>query len=177
MGPESLRRRFRVERLGDLTLNWIKVLVYLGTSKSGSREPSAERLAKETLGLGSENVITEYAYPALLKKGYIRLLARNLPERDANSYELTEKGRKAMGQLLNAVGFFELGIMVVISLVVGAMIGAVYLAYLQYPSYLALVLALGTSAGIVEVFFLYVFVRMAKQRRREMLSIMLQKSP
>ncbi len=172
MSLESLRRRFRVERLGDLTLDWIKVLVYLDSSKRGSREPSAEKLGKK-LGI-SENTITVYAYPALVRNGYIRLLANNLPERDANSYELTQKGRKALGHLLNAVGFFELGIMVAISLVVGAMVGTLYLAYLQYPSYLTFVLALVVSAGIVEAFFLFVFVRMARQRRREVLSMMLK---
>ncbi len=174
MALESLRKRFRVQRLGDLTLNWIKVLAYLESSKSGSRESSAEKLANE-LGLGSENVITVYAYPTLRRKGYIRPLASNLPERDANSYELTPKGRKALGYFLNAFGFAEMGVMVVVSLVVGAVIGLMYLASLQSPSFFPIALGLTFSAAIVEAFFLGFSLWAARQRRREVLQIMLQK--
>lgn len=81
---EYLKRRFRVERLGDLTIDWIKVLAYLENSKRGGRESSAEKLGKK-LGI-SENAITEYAYPGLLRRGYIKLFSENLPRRDANSY-------------------------------------------------------------------------------------------
>jgi hypothetical protein len=174
MTLESLRRRFRVQRLGDLTLNWIKVLAYLESSKSGSREPSAEKLAEE-LGLGSENVITVYAYPALRRKAYIRLLAGNLPNRDANSYELTPKGKKAIGYFLNAFGFAEMGIMVVVSLIVGAVMGLMYLASLQSPSFFTIALGLTISAAVVEAFFLGFTMWAARQRRREVLQIMLQK--
>ncbi len=174
MALESLKRRFRVERMGDLTLNWIKVLAYLDNSKRGNRESSAEKLGKE-LGI-PENTITNYAYPALLNYGYIRLLGDNLPDRDANSYALTQKGRRALGNFFNAVGLVEMGIMVGISLIVGAVIGiSLYPAYAQYPSYLFTVLVLTVSAGAIEAFFLSVFVWMARQRRREVLSIMLQK--
>jgi hypothetical protein len=125
MALESLKRRFRVERLGDLTIDWIKVLVYLESTRRGDRESSAENLGRR-LGV-SENTITDYAYPALFRKGYIKILGENLPRRDANSYELTPKGKRALGKLLNAVGLFELGIMVGISLVVGALVGLMYL--------------------------------------------------
>ncbi len=174
MALEFLKRRFRVQRLGDLTLNWIKVLAYLESSKSGSREPSAEKLADE-LGLGSENVITVYAYPALRRKGYVRLLASNLPERDANSYELTPKGRKALGYFLNTFGFAEMGTMVVVSLIVGAVIGLMSLAYLQNPPFFPLALGLVIFAAVIEAFFFAFSVWAARQRRREVLQIMLQK--
>ena len=173
MTIDSLKKRFRVQRQGDLTLNWIKVLAYLDSSNNGSRESSAEKLGKE-IGV-PENVITEYAYPALLKNGYIKRLADNLPERDANSYEVTQKGRRALGNFLNAVGLVELGVMVGISLVVGATIGFMYPIFLQYPSYLTIILGVAVLAGMVELFFLSVFVWMARKRRREVLSIMLQK--
>lgn len=174
MALESLKRRFRVQRLGDLTLNWIKVLAYLESSKSASRESSAKKLADE-LGLGSENVITVYAYPHLRREGYIRLLASNLPERDANSYELTPKGRKALGYFLNTFGFAEMGIAVVTSLIVGALIGLMSLAYLQNPPFFPIAFAFVLFAAIVEAFFLSFSVWAAKQRRREVLQVMLQK--
>lgn len=64
--------------------------------------------------------------------------------------------------------------MVGISLMVGAFIGITYPAYLQYPSYLSVIFALAISALLVEAFFLSVFVWIARQRRREILSIMLR---
>lgn len=174
MSLEYLKRRFRVERLGDLTINWITVLVYLDSTKRGKREPSAKTLEGK-IGV-PENTITNYAFPALVRYGYVRILGENLPRRDANSYEVTPKGKRALGNFLNAVGFFELGMMVVISLVVGALLSIMYLAILQSPLGFPLFLSAALFGIAVEGFFLWFFVRMARQRRREILSIMLKES-
>lgn len=169
----ALKDAIRIERLGDLTLDWLKVLVYLGNTKRGGRESSAENLGKE-LGV-SENMITNYAYPALIRKGFIRLLAANLPERDANSYELTAKGKKALGQLLNTIGYFDAAFVGILTFALGVLLGELYLPYQMYPTYFVFILLLAVIAGSVLTLFIINIVRASRSRRREVLSVMLRK--
>ena len=126
-----LRKLFGIQNVGDLTLNYVQILLYLESHKKGERPSSPEKLARE-LGIAELTVVR--AYESLLEHRFIAVPG-NVPSsyqsqiRDPNEFEVTSLGRKALRPFLNSFGFLEVALLGVSMLGLGFMVGLIYSAY------------------------------------------------
>lgn len=167
----ALKNAARIEGLGGLTIDQVRVFLYLGTHKRRER-PSLPEVAEE-LGI-VENTVAS-AFKELAREGFIVLTGKNQPERDANSYELTPKAKKALGQLLNTIGYVDASFIGALTFALGVLVGGMYLSYQVYPAYFGFILLLTVVASGVLILFLVNTVRASRSRRRQVLSVMLRK--
>lgn len=178
MSLVSLRRLFRIENVGDLTLNYVQILLYLESHQKGERPSSPQKLAHE-LGIAELTVVR--GYESLLYHGYIAV-AQGVPSsnqyeiRDPNEFVITSLGRKALRPFLNSFGFIEVTLVGVLMLGLGVVVGLIYSGYELYPSYLELLSIITVAIIAVIAGLLAYLVRMARGTRRNQLSIALRKS-
>lgn len=177
MALASLRRLFGIQNVGDLTLNYVQILLYLESHKKGERPSSPEKLARE-LGIAELTVVR--AYESLLQHGYIAV-AKDVPSsyhyeiRDPNEFTVTPLGRKALRPFLSSFGFVEVVLVGILMLGLGVMLGLIYSAYELYPSYIA-ALSIITVVIVAAIATLLAYlVRVARETRRNQLSIALRK--
>ena len=178
MALASLKRLFRIQSVGDLTLNYVQILLYIESHKKGERPSSPEKLARE-LGIAELTVVR--AYESLLQHKFIAA-GPNVPSsyrseiRDPNEFEVTPLGRKALRPFLSSFGFLEVALVGVLMLALGVMVGLIYSDYELYPSYIEIMSIITVVVVLVIVGLLVYLVKMARETRRNQLSIALRKS-
>ena len=177
MALTSVRRLFGIQNVGDLTLNYVQILLYLESHRKGERPSSPEKLAHE-LGIAELTVVR--GYESLLKHKFI-VVAKDVPPsyqyeiRDPNNFTVTALGRKALRPFLSSFGFLEVALTGILMLGLGIMLGLIYSAYELYPFYLeALSIITVAIVGAIAALLAYL-VRMARETRRNQLSIALRK--
>lgn len=173
----SLRKLFRIQRVGDLTLNYVQILLYLDSHARGQRLSSAEKLAHE-LGIAQLTVVR--GYESLIEHGYIAVPHDVPPSnryeiRDPNEFVVTALGRKALRPFLGTFGFVEVALVGVLMLGLGLMIGLIYSAYELYPSYLDALLIIAVAIVVAIAGLLTYLVRTGRETRRSQLSTALRK--
>ena len=172
-----LKRAFGMERVGDLQLNYLSVLVYLEVKPRQDRATSAEKLG-EVLGIAENTVMS--AFHKLLDFKYISLAPDELQSnpyemRDPRSFVVTPLGRMALKPFLGAFGYVTVAVLTVFALAFGAMLGAVIFSLFLYPSYALALAIVSVPLFAVMVFALYTLVRDERNRRRAIVSIALRK--
>ncbi len=178
MALVSLRRLFGIQTVGDLTLNYVQILLYFESHRKGERPSSPEKLAHE-LGIAELTVVR--AYESLLNHQYIAVAQHTPPSyryeiRDPNEFVITPLGTKALRPFLSSFGFIEVALVGVLMLGLGVMVGLIYSAYELYPSYLELLSIIAAAIVVVIAGLLVYLVRMARETRRDQLSTALRKS-
>jgi len=178
MALASLKRLFRIQSVGDLTLNYVQILLYLESHKKGERPSSPEKLARE-LGIAELTVVR--AYESLLQRKFIAV-GPDVPSsyqseiRDPNEFTVTPLGRKALRPFLGSFGFLEVALVGVLMLGLGVMVGLIYSDYELYPSYIEIMSIITVVIVLVIAGLLAYLVKMARETRRNQLSIALRKS-
>lgn len=173
--PSFAKRVFGAEKVGDLTLNDLKVLLYLQTVKD--RHQSPERAA-EYLGIGSENTVVK-AFSVLRERGYVKLaksapaIAISTDVRDPRLFQVTAKGKRALRPFLGVVGLSGLITVAALTFAFGAILGFFYAGVAPfYPAYANIIAILFLVAGAFYVFIFYWIWATAKaERESKLLSI------
>ena len=177
MALASLKRLFRIQSVGGLTINYVQILLYLESHEKGERPSSPEKLARE-LGIAELTVVR--AYESLLQHKFIAV-PRNVPSsyqsqiRDPNEFTVTPLGRKALRPFLSSFGFLEVALVGVLMLGLGLMLGLIYSVYELYPSYVEVVSIITVVIVLAIAGLLAYLVKMARETRRNQLSIALRK--
>lgn len=172
-----LRRAFGVERIGNLQLNYLSVLVYLEITPRQERATSAEKLHEE-LDIAENTVMN--AFHKLLDLKYIALApgeqqSNPYEMRDPSSFVVTPLGRMALKPFLGAFGYITVAVLTIFALAFGAMLGAVIFSLFLYPSYALALAIVSIPLFAVFVFALYILVRDERNSRRAIVSMALTK--
>ena len=170
-------RAFGVERIGNLQLNYVSVLVYLEITPRQERATSAEKLHEE-LDIAENTVMN--AFHKLLDSKYITLAADEQQSnpyevRDPRSFAVTPLGRMALKPFLGTFGYITVAVLTIFALAFGAMLGAVIFSLFLYPSYAIALAIVSIPLFAVLVIALYILVRDEKNRRRAIVSMALTK--
>ncbi|HZW55023.1 MAG TPA: MarR family winged helix-turn-helix transcriptional regulator [Nitrososphaerales archaeon] len=130
------RRLFGVERIGNITLKHLSVLVYLAKTPKDSRASSAEKLEEE-LDL-AEGTITR-AFGSLYDSKFIDLLPEQKDSnphdvRDPKAFFVTPLGRRALRPFLGTFDFITVATLTGFTFIFGVIFGTLYTSG-QYPNY------------------------------------------